>query len=84
MKHRKSEAGQAIVLIAFGMIVLIMVMGLAIDGGGLLFLRRDAQNAADAAIKAVFDHFSSSTAFKQFAHRFIKLTLKGRFEILWE
>jgi len=45
----RAESGQAIVIIAFIAIGLIAILGLAIDGGRLLFLRRDAQNAADAA-----------------------------------
>jgi hypothetical protein len=43
------ESGQAIVLIALAAMVLIAIMGLAIDGGRLLFLKREAQNASDAA-----------------------------------
>lgn len=46
-KHLNS--GQAIVLIALAAIGLFAMMGLAIDGGRLLLLRRDTQNAADAA-----------------------------------
>lgn len=45
----RAESGQAIVIIAFVAIGLIAILGLAIDGGRLLFLRRDVQNAADAA-----------------------------------
>lgn len=41
--------GQAILLIAFAAIILLAFMGVAIDGGRLLFLQRDAQNASDAA-----------------------------------
>ncbi|MFN8377519.1 MAG: Tad domain-containing protein [Anaerolineae bacterium] len=46
------QSGQAIVLIAAIMVGLIGALGLAIDGGGLLFLYRDIQNATDAAIVA--------------------------------
>jgi hypothetical protein len=49
---RKAQSGQAIVLIAAIMVGLIGALGLAIDGGGLLFLYRDLQNATDAAIVA--------------------------------
>lgn len=45
----RAQSGQAIVIIALVALALIAIMGLAIDGGRLLFLRRDAQNAADAA-----------------------------------
>ncbi len=43
------ESGQAIVLIGLATMVLIAIMGLAIDGGRLLFLKRETQNASDAA-----------------------------------
>jgi hypothetical protein len=46
------ESGQAIVLIVFVMVGLLGMLGLAIDGGGLFFLNRDAQNATDAAVVA--------------------------------
>lgn len=49
---RRAESGQAIVLIAMVMVVLIAALGLAIDGGGLFFLWRNAQNAGDAAVLA--------------------------------
>lgn len=44
--------GQAIVLIALVMVALLGFTALAIDGGQLYFLQRDAQNAADAALVA--------------------------------
>lgn len=46
--HDRAQSGQAIVIIAFLAIGLIAILGLAIDGGRLLFLRRDVQNTADA------------------------------------
>jgi hypothetical protein len=49
---RRAESGQAIVLMALVMIILLGMLGLAIDGGGLYFLWRDAQNASDAAVLA--------------------------------
>ncbi len=51
MKRLKEryEAGQAVVLIAIAMVMVIAFLGLAIDGGGLFLLTQDAQNAADAA-----------------------------------
>lgn len=61
MKHSKrtieqrlatAQSGQVIILMAFGMIALLGVLGLAIDGGRLFYLERDAQNAADAAVMA--------------------------------
>jgi len=47
---RENEQGQAIVLIAMLMIVLLAITGLAIDGGGMFLLQRDAQNAASSAV----------------------------------
>src|SRR5258706_8029961 len=44
--------GQAIVLIAVLMVVLMGFKGLAVDGGELYFLQKNAQNAADAAVLA--------------------------------
>lgn len=46
------NSGQIIVLLVFMSVGLVAIMGLAIDGGRLLFLRRDTQNAADAAAVA--------------------------------
>jgi hypothetical protein len=43
------QRGQAIVLIALMIVLMLGMAALAIDGGGLFFLKRDAQNAADAA-----------------------------------
>ncbi|MBN1427917.1 MAG: Tad domain-containing protein [Anaerolineae bacterium] len=48
----RRHPGQAIVLIALAMVALLGMVALAIDGGQLYFLQRDAQNAADAAIVA--------------------------------
>ncbi len=46
---RPSERGQAIVLIAFAIVGLVAITGLAIDGGFAFSDRRHAQNAADAS-----------------------------------
>jgi Flp pilus assembly protein TadG len=46
---KKYEQGQALILIVFGIIALIGMTGLAIDGGNAYSDRRNAQNAADAA-----------------------------------
>ncbi len=45
----EAESGQAIVLIALAVVVLLGFTGLAIDGGQLMLAKRDVQNAADAA-----------------------------------
>ncbi len=55
MKHRylpENEQGQAIVILAFAMIVLLAFAALAIDGGNAYVNRRRAQNAADAGALA--------------------------------
>ena len=52
MERRKSESGQALVLIVFGLIALISMTGLVVDGGFAYSDRRHAQNAADSAALA--------------------------------
>jgi hypothetical protein len=47
-----AERGQVMVIMVFGMIVLLVVAGLAIDGGTVFMERRHAQNAADAGALA--------------------------------
>ena len=46
---RARTKGQAIVLIALCMLVLMAMVGLAVDGGSMLNQRREAQNAVDGA-----------------------------------
>jgi len=48
-KKPGSQKGQALVLVAFGMVALLMLTGLAIDSGNVFSDRRHAQNAADTA-----------------------------------
>lgn len=52
MKRKLHEKGQALILIAFGAIVLVGFTGLAIDGSRVFSDRRHAQNAADTAALA--------------------------------
>jgi hypothetical protein len=47
--QNKRDQGQAIILVAFLMVLLLAITGVAIDGGGLYFLWRDVRNATDAA-----------------------------------
>lgn len=49
LRHKKDQSGQAIVLVALLMVILIASLGLAVDGGGMFLLYRDVQNATDAA-----------------------------------
>ncbi|MGC9523339.1 MAG: pilus assembly protein TadG-related protein, partial [Anaerolineae bacterium] len=48
----KNERGQVIVFVAFALVGLIAITGLAIDGGRLYQARRQSQNGADAAALA--------------------------------
>ncbi len=48
----QAQAGQAILLIALLMVVLIGFTALAVDGGSLFLTERNARNAADAAVLA--------------------------------
>lgn len=48
----KTESGQVIVLMALLMVALVGALGLAIDGGRMFYLWRNAQNATDAAVLA--------------------------------
>lgn len=50
--HNKTEKGQVLLLMVFGLVGLIALTGLAIDGGNAFSDRRQAQNAADAAALA--------------------------------
>ncbi len=52
MKTVRSERGQALILIVFGMMALVSLTALAVDGGMTFADRRQAQNAADAAALA--------------------------------
>jgi hypothetical protein len=45
----KQERGQVLVIVAVGIVVLLMISGLVLDGGFGLAQRRSAQNAADLA-----------------------------------
>jgi len=48
----ENKRGQALIIMAFAIIALAAVVGLAIDGGRLYELRREVQNGADAAAMA--------------------------------
>lgn len=50
IKHK--ERGQALLLVAFALLVVVAFAGLAIDGGRFYAERRKTQNAADAAVMA--------------------------------
>ncbi len=52
MYHKKSEKGQALVIIALAAVGLFAFTALAIDGSRVFSDRRHAQNAADTAVLA--------------------------------
>jgi len=52
MNEKKSEQGQAIVLVALALVVVFGFAALAVDGGRSYSEKRRAQNAADAAAYA--------------------------------
>jgi hypothetical protein len=51
-QHTRAQRGQALILVVFGMVALIGVTALAIDGGNAYSDRRHAQNAADTGVLA--------------------------------
>lgn len=60
---KRSERGQALILIVFGIIGLIAITGLTVDGGMAYSDRRNAQNAADtAAYAAALAHVRGQNA----------------------
>lgn len=57
--RRNKEAGQALVLVAGGMVVLIGMLGLGVDMGVLRYEKRIQQTAADAAALAGANNLAS-------------------------
>ena len=51
LAHR-AERGQVLVIVAMGMVVIVAMVGLVIDGGYAWTRQRDTQNGADAVAKA--------------------------------
>ncbi len=47
-RNSQRRSGQVVVLVALGLIVLIAMVGMAVDGGNLYLQKRNMQNAADA------------------------------------
>jgi hypothetical protein len=55
-----SEHGQVLVIVAMGLVVIVSMVGLVIDGGRAWTYQRDTQNGADAVAKAgagVLQHY---------------------------
>jgi len=63
MKRRDHQSGQAIVLIALMLTVLIGMVALAVDGSRAYSLRRDLQAAADASALAAADKLQQSGSY---------------------
>jgi len=59
------QSGQAIVLIALIMVVLLGFLGLAIDGGGAYLDRRSMQGAVDAAALAAAYNYMNTSDYSQ-------------------
>jgi Flp pilus assembly protein TadG len=59
MSKRKNDAGQALVVVALGMVVLLGFMGLGLDMGYMRYQKRQVQRAADAAAIAAALELSS-------------------------
>lgn len=51
-RNRRGERGQVLVIVAGGVMTLLLLVGLVIDGGIAFFNRRDGQNVADIAAYA--------------------------------
>lgn len=52
MKAGRSERGQVLVIVAGGLVVIVAMVGLVIDGGFAWGRQRDTQNGADSVAKA--------------------------------
>ena len=65
MRDRNSQRGQAIILIALMVGVVVGMAALAIDGSRAYSLRRDMQNAVDYAALAAADSYQRSPSFPQ-------------------
>jgi len=66
MDRNNSQKGQALILIAFGIVALIGFTALAVDGGRVFSDRRNAQNAADtaalaAALEEIYSQYGKGT-----------------------
>jgi hypothetical protein len=52
IRSRDGERGQILILFAGGLVVLLLILGLVVDGGTAFVNRRDGQNSADLAALA--------------------------------
>jgi Flp pilus assembly protein TadG len=67
LRGRDREDGQILVLFAGGLVALLLMVGLVIDGGTAFLNRRDAQNSADlsalSGVKRLADYYVNTVAF---------------------
>ncbi len=63
MRAPRGQRGQAIVLVAFMLAVVVGMAALAIDGSRAYAARRDLQSAADAAALAAADSYQRTSSF---------------------
>jgi len=69
---RRKARGQVIPIIALALLVLVAIVGLAVDGGSMFGQRREAQNASDGAAMA------STRKMLELYQAMIKITLVDR------
>ena len=58
-RSRRQQSGQAIVLVAVMIAVLLGFLGLSVDSGRAYLDRRDLQNASDATVLTIADYFEN-------------------------
>jgi len=63
MAAGRAEAGQAIVIVALMIAVVVGMAALAIDGSRAYALRRDLQAATDSAALAAADNFRRTSSY---------------------
>jgi len=77
-RSRRAQRGQVLVLFAGGLIALIGVVGLVIDGGSVFFSRRDDQNASDlaslAGTKRLYDYYVSNSTYTATDNPYAKIS----------
>jgi hypothetical protein len=66
MPGRRDERGQVLIIVAGGLVIMILAIGLVIDTGIGFMTRRGSQNAADlgslAGTKVIADHYTQNTS----------------------
>lgn len=67
ISQNKLERGQILPMVVIGLVVMISMVGLIIDGGAILLNRRNAQNAADAGAMAGARILCNQTVFNESA-----------------